>query len=475
MGYAKSTHREKLLIVNGVFPVEFNLQFSNQLIDTSEATKISKIGDFQCTDFDPKKLIEKINRQLSETFSRAFEPLVLDIKSKERSERGIAAAVGMQLGMAVADKLLGKAVDFLFDSRRVKTEHAVRELSASLHTVKNNLKMSALELCTLSRKFLEEKLNRMALELSISMENEIKNEIQKLYFGELDNKYKLDACLALNEEASKYDCLKIIRSKDFDFNILAIDLQGDEASIQLQILTPILSKIIIGHRIFNLGVPKIEDDKHFLVKGLLPDFITTQNEYSFLTEPKHQIIEEHLLVTNPKIDQDCFLNITDSDHECNALVDVKTVNYIIKHIHGYTILINFIDCSFTKLNVIDEPIFLNIGTHIVTFDLGFLTCGQERISFSQNSINYRKHISYSNYKTEFNYIERDMFLNTYNKNILDEDHLLSQVSIFPHISLRVIIIGIIIILTITCFILVICFYKRLNAIYNKCLPPALVY
>ena len=475
MGFAKSVQKEKLIVVNGVYPVEFNLQFENQLLEISEVTKMTKIGDFECSKFKVKDLLEKVNFQLSQSFTKSFEPLIMDIKSKERSERGIAAAIGMQLGVAVADKLVGKAIDFLFDSRRRKTEHAVSELRASLQTIKNDLEMSALELCTLGKNILEEKINRIASELSFSIESQIKSEIQKLYFGELDNKYKLSACLALNEQASKYDCLKIIRSKDFEFNILEIDLQNENASIQIQILTPILSKVIIGHTIFNFGTPKIENDRHFLVKGLLPNFITTQNEYSFLKQPKHQVIEEHLLVSSPKIDHDCFKNITDSDHMCDAIVEVTSAKYMIKHINGYTILINFVECSFTHMNVIDEPKFLNIGTHMVSFDLGFLTCGKERLAFSQNSISYRKHISYSNYKTEFNFIERDMFLNVYNKNILDEDHVLSQVSIFPNITLRLLLITIVSMLALIGFIFLFCFYTRVKKIYRNNLPPALVY
>ena len=469
------SQKEKFLITNGVFPIEFNLQFENKLIDITEAIHVSKIGDWECKEIEIRKLIAEVNSQISDSFRMAFEPLVIDLKSKDRSERGVLAAAGVQLGLAVADKLVGKAVDFLFDSRRKKTEYAVTELQASLHTIQNDFKLSALELCTFGKKLLQEKINRIALELSLSIENQIKNEIQKLYFGELNNKYKLSACLALNEHASKYDCLKIIRSNEFLFNILEIDLESEKANIQLQILTPILSKIIFGQRIFNLGIPMIHENTNILVKGLIPDFLTSKTEYTFLQRPAHQVIDESLLVSNPKIDRDCLVNTTDSDQKCDALVEVTTAKYLIKHIKGYTVLINFIECSYTNLDTLDEPQFLSVGTHIVTFDLGFLTCAEERLSFSHKSLHYRKHISYSNYKTEFNLIERDMFLNTHNKNILDEDHVLEQLSIFPSISLRDIIIVILLCFIICVIVSTLCFYNKIKNLYQRCMPPALVY
>ena len=475
MGFAKNNQKEKILVTNGVFPVEFNLQFKNKLIDINEATQVSKIGDWECNNFKIREFIEKINFQITEAFESAFEPLVMDLKSKDRKERGALAAAGIHMGMAVADKLIGKAVDFLFDSRRRKMEHTVTELQASLHTIKNDLKLSALELCTFGKNLLEEKINRIALELSMSIENQIKREIQKLYFGELDNKYKLSACLALNNDASKYDCLKLIRSKNFVFNILAIDRQNDQASIQLQILTPILSKTILGHRIFNLGIPMTQDKNNFLVKGLMPDFITAQNEYTFDKPPVYQVIEQSLLISSPKIDRDCFLNTTDSDKKCDAIVTPTTANYLIEHINGYTILINFVECSYTKMNSIDEPQFLNVGTHLVTFDLGFLTCAEERISFGHNSIHFRKHVSYSDYKTEFNFVEKDLFLNMYNKNIIDNDHLLSQVPIFPYVSFRIVIIILLIVLLIVLIVLIAYCYKKMQFVYKNNLPPALVY
>ena len=474
MGFAKSEHKEKLLITNGVFPVEFNLKFTNQLINSEEATKLSKIGDMECNGLKIDKLINEINVQISDTFYSAFEPLVVDLKAKERTGRGIMVAAGIQLGLSVAEKLIGKSIDFLFDFRKRTTEHAVMDLQASLHTIRNDLKLSAVELCTLGKTVLEEKINRIAMELSLSIESQIKSEIQKLYFGELNNKYKLSACLALNEDASKYDCLKIIRSNDFTFKVIAIDILNEEAIIQLQILTPILSKIVIGHRIFNIGIPVIENENNFLVKGLIPDFITSQNELKFNTKLKFQVIEENFVMSKPKIDRDCFENNTHSDNMCDATIERTTANYIIKHINGYTILINFIQCSYTERDAIDEPKFLNMGTHIVQFNYGFLTCGEERLSFNHKSIHLRKHVAYSNYKIEFNFVEKELF-NAYNKNILDQDHILSQVSVIPHISLRVIIICILILLVIFTATIFVLFYLKVKKIHRSISPPALVY
>ena len=321
MGFAKTETKETILVTNGVYPVEFNLQFKNQLIDVKEAEKMRQIGDWQCANFNTVELLNEVNAQLSDTFWSIFEPLELDLKSKERSGRGIIATAAIGAGVTLAEKLLGKAVDYLFDSRSRKTEHTVQELKASLHTIKNRLHLSSIELCTLEQQVLKEKIERIGLELSLSIENQVRNEIQKLYFGNLDNSYKLSACLALNENATKYDCLKLIRRSDIDFNILAIEHEGDIATIQLQILTPILSNTIIGHRVFNLGVPLIKDNQYFLAKGSLPDFLSAKSEYSFKIKPKFNVIGKRMLVSNPAVDTDCFKNSTDGDQVCDAILE----------------------------------------------------------------------------------------------------------------------------------------------------------
>ena len=475
MGFAKTESKEKILITNGVFPVEFNLQFENELIDVSEATQMAKVGDWQCTDFNAIEFINEVNAQLSEKFLQLFEPLALDLQSKDRSGRGVLATAAIGAGITLAEKLLGKAVDYLFDSRSRKTEHTVNELKASLYTIKNELNLSSLELCALGQQVLAEKINRIALDLSLSMENQIRNEIQKLYFGKLDGKYKLSACLALNEHATKFECLKVIRNNEFTFHILSIKNAQDTASIQLQVLTPILSRSIIGHRIFNLGVPMVENGQHILIKSSLPQFVTIKNEFKFKSEPKHNIIEESLLISNPAVDHDCLRNTTEGDGICNAFTETVSANYLIKYVYGYTILINFIPCSYTDLKIIDEPKFLSIGTHTVKFDLGFLTCGEERISFGHTSIHLRKHISYNNHETKFNFVEQNLFKNIKNKNLMDEDHILQQISVFPYISLRIIIIIVIAIIFLFSVSVLICFYKRANILLRRHAPPALVY
>ena len=475
MGFAKTSEKERLLVVNGVYPVEFNLQFKNQLINFEEASKITKLGDWDCTDFDPAKLIKKLNAKLSEKFLNMFEPLELDLQAKQRSQRGVVATALVGAGITLADKLIGKAVDYLFDSQNRKTEHTVRELKASLYTIKHELKLSSIELCSFGRQVLTEKINRIGFELSLSMENQIKNEIQDLYFGNLDNKFKLSACKALNEHASQFDCLKIVKSRDFVFHVLSINVEKDIAIIQIQILTPILSKTIVGHRVFNFGVPRIIDNCHAIVKGSIPDFITFEKEFKFKSKPINNIIDEHLLSSNPKIDIDCFKNNTEGDQKCDALVEFTSANFIIEHVRGHTILINFISCSFTALNTIDEPLFFEMGTHKVKFDLGFLTCGEDRISFGHSSFNFRKHISYESYSVEFNLKESNEIENTINQNIFDPDHLLEDVSIFPKVSLRLILIGIFSIIMICSLIGCFCFYKQIKIFSRRHAPPALVY
>ena len=475
MGFAKSAEKEKLLVVNGVYPVEFNLQFENQLISLEEVRKMSKVGDWDCTDFNPTKLIEKLNAQLSDKFWELFEPLELDLKSKQRSQRGIVATAVVGAGMTLVDKLLGKAVDYLFDSRSRKTEHSVQQLEASLYTIKHELQLSSLELCAFGHRILSEKIKRIGFELGHAMENQIRNEIQKLYFGELDNKFKLSACEALNERATKFDCLKIIRNKDFAFNILAIEIGEDVASIQLQILTPILSKIIIGHRIFNLGVPMVKADSHCIVKGFIPDFITTEHEYKFKSEPMYNVIDENSILLSPDTDRDCFKNNTDDDNKCDAKIDFVSTNFIINHVQGHTILLNFIQCSYTAINSIEEPKFFGIGTHVVKFDLGFLTCGEDRISFGHSSVSLKRHISYNSYAVEFNLKEPNIIKNNINQNIFDQDHMLEQVSIFPNISLRLFLIILILTFLVGAAIGFFCFYRQIKSIFRSHAPPALVY
>ena len=474
MGYAKAEAKEKLLITNGVFPVDFNLQFENQLINIDEATLIGNSG-VRCGNLNSSDLIREVNDQLSDAFWLAFEPLEIDLRSKDRSQRGAFAAAAMTIGLTVGEKLLGKAIDYLFDSRGRKTAQTVNELRASLHTIKNDLELSAIELCAFSENVLIEKINRIGTELSLSIENQIKNEIQKLYFGDLNNNYKMLACLELNTDATKFDCLKIIRSTEFVFNIIAIDLQDNFASIKLQILTPILSKSIIGYRFHNIGLPIIRDSTNFILKASLPNFITSKHEYIFKSKPNHNVIEENALISNPQVDYDCFKNTTEFDNQCDASIEMTSSNYIIKHIEGYTVLINFVTCSYTNINVIDEPTFLNVGTHIVKFNLGFLTCGEERISFGHKSINVRKHVSYNNFTTKFNFVEPKIFKNIHNYNIIDNDHILEQVSVFPYISLRVIILVLIISFITTIVVILVYLYKRGKVTLARLAPPALVY
>ena len=75
MGYAKTETKEKLLVTNGLYPVEFNLQFKNQLIDITEFERIKKVGDWECANFNTIELINEVNTRLSKTFLSIFEPL----------------------------------------------------------------------------------------------------------------------------------------------------------------------------------------------------------------------------------------------------------------------------------------------------------------------------------------------------------------------------------------------------------------
>ena len=474
MGFGRSQSREKLIVTNGLFPVPFTLHFENQLIDPVDATAIGNIA-VKCPFATPLEIIDKLNENLVESFVSAFKNLEMNRNVKTRGERGVLATAGLTLGLAAAEKVIGKGIDFLFDSRRRKSELVVSELKDKLYTIENELQLSSIELCALGQNVLQEKINRISLELSLNIENEIKSELRNLYFGELNRKYQLDACIALNKQASQLDCLNILKSDKFDFNIIAVEVFDDHASIQLQIMTPIISKILIGFKYYNLGVPKQVNNKNVLIKGLIPDFVSEQIFYKFRVIPKHGVIAQKNILPDSNIDLDCFKNITDSDQLCDATFTAISANFVIESVQGESFIINFISCSYTLMNKFDEPLFLEPGIHQVKLEFGFLTCGQERLEFSHVAIHTRSLISYNNYSIPFNYVDKETFKNIYNRNIFDADHVLEQVDVLPNISFRIIVIMTICVLLIVSIAMLYCFYVYSLKIKQQVIRPALVY
>ena len=474
MGFGKSHTREKLLITNGQFPVPFTLHFENKLIDPVDATEIGNIA-VKCPFKTPMEIIDQLNENLVEKFVSAFQNPEMDQKIRNRGERGVLATAGLTIGLAAAEKLIGKGIDYLFDSKRRKSEQVVNELKDNLYTIKNQLELSSLELCALGQNVLQEKINRISLELSLDIENQIKSELQNLYFGKLNNKFQLDACLALNKQASQLDCLNILRACEFDFKIIAVEVYDDHASIQLQIMTPILSKILIGFNYHNFGVPKQVNNKNVLIKGSIPDFVSENAFYKFRTVPKYGVISQQDILSDTNFDLDCFKNTSDSDHLCDAIISDMSANFLIETIQGESFLVNFIQCSYTLMNKFDDPIFLEPGVHHIKLEFGFLTCGQERLEFNHVAIHLRSRVSYNNYSIPFNYIDRNTFQNIYNRNIFDHDHVLEQVDVLPNISFRIIIIFTLFVILIVIVILLYAFYKQSIRIKQQLIRPALIY
>ena len=474
MGFGKSQTRDKLLITNGHYPVPFTLHFENQLIDPEEATAIGNIA-VKCPDTKPLEVIDRLNENLIESFVAAFKNLEMDQNVKSRGERGVLVSAGVAIGMAAVEKLMGKGIDYLFNSRRHKTEKAVSELKESLYTIKNELELSSLELCALGQNVLQEKINRISLELSLDIENQIKSQLQNLYFGKLDRKYQLDACLALNENVNRIDCVHIIKAQEFEFNIISVEVFDEHASIQIQIMTPIVSKYSIGFYYYNFGVPKTINDKNVFIKGLIPDFVSEQKFYKFKAKPKYNVISQHDIVSDTEIDIDCFHNTNDTDKVCDSTITPIASDFLLKTINGESFLLNFIPCSYTLMNNFDEPNFFDAGIHHIKLQFGFLTCGQERLEFSHISIHTRSLISYNNFSMPFNYRDQETFKNLYNRNIFDEDHVFEQVEVIPRISFRVVIITTLFVISLVALIVLCWLYKQSLIFKQQLRRPALVY
>ena len=474
IGFVKSTSKQKLLVTNGNFPVPFELVFENQLINIDDVTKIGN-SMVKCPETKSEDLIVAVNEKLTEAFVTAFEPLRLDLQVKDRAERGILVSAATAIGIAAGQQLVAKAVDYLFDSRRKKTESSVSDLEAKLKIIKNDLDLSAIEICALGSHVLEERINRIASELMINVENQIKNEIQALYFGRLDNKYGMAACLALNINARKIDCLKLLRKKQFDFEISKIEVADDIARIHISISVPIIARELVGFRYYNVGVPKILDNKKVIVKGTIPDFVTPTQFFAFRSNPLHNVIAEHDILSNPSIDLDCYMNSTEYDNVCDAHIMQTSSDYLIETVEGYTVLTNFIPCSFTKAEDLDLPMFIDEGVHILKLERGFLTCGNHRLTFDHVSIHLRKHVSYSNYTTNFNYIDANVFSKLHNKNLLDSDHVFSQVAVAPFLSFRLLLIVLCIVLILSSCLIVLKFKQQIRRMYKNIQRPALVY
>ena len=474
MGFGKSQTREKLLIINGHYPVPFTLNFENQLIDPEQARAIGNIA-VKCPDAKPLEVIDQLNENLIQSFVAAFKNLEVDQSIKSRGERGVLATAGVAVGMAAVEKLIGKGIDYLFNSRRHKTEQAVSDLKDSLYTIKNDLELSSLELCALGQKVLQEKINRIGSELSLEIESQIKNQLQSLYFGKLDRKFQLDACLALNENAKQIDCLHILKAQEFEFNIIAVEVFDDHASIQIQIMTPILSKYLIGFYYHNFGVPKIIENKNLLIKGSIPDFVSEQTYYKFGKYPKHNVIFQKDILSDSKIDLDCFHKSNDTDNLCDATVTSVASDFVIESINGESFLINFVTCSFTLRNGFGEPKLFEPGVHSIKLQFGFLTCGHERLEFSHTSIQTRTRLFYNNVSTPFNIIDTNTFKNIYNRNIFDGDHVLEHIEVLPNVTLRVAVIVTLFVVSLVAFVVIYCLFKQVLIVRQRLSRPALVY
>ena len=474
MGFAKSTHQQKLIILNGHFPVPYKLTFENRLINASELTVIGN-DLVKCTGTQSQELIAVVNQRLKSSFREVFEPLQMDLVAKERNGRGVILTAATSLGLAAGQHLITKAIDYLFESRRTKTETSVSDLAAKLKVIKHDLDLSALEMCALGSQVLTERINRISTELISNTETQIKREIQALYFGDLDRKYSMAACLALNMNASKLDCLRVLRYKKLDFEVTKIDVNDDSANVYITIQTPIISETLVGFRYFNVGVPKVVNGKNYIAKGKLPDFVTPTNNYRFLNEPSHNVIAQQSLLSNPEIDSDCYVNATGTDNICDATTIIISSDYLIESVDGHTILINFVPCSFTSMNDLDLPTFLEKGVQIIKLERGFLTCGNTRLTFDHISLHHRKKVSYSNYTTNFNLIDSKIFKDLKIQNIFDDDHIFEQVVVAPMISFRVFLIILFSIILIVSIVGLVLFKNKLLSLYREIRRPSVVF
>ena len=474
MGFAKSTHQTKLIVLNGHFPVPYKLTFENRLINASELTVIGN-DIVKCTGTQTHELIAVVNQRLTSSFREVFEPLQMDLVAKERNGRGVILTAATSFGLAAGQHLITKAIDYLFESRRPKIETSVSDLAAKLKVIKHDLDLSALEMCALGSQVLTERINRISSELIASTETQIKNEIQALYFGELDRQHGMAACLALNMNANKLDCLKVLRYRKFDFEVTKIDVMDDSANVYITIQTPIISENLVGFKYFNVGVPRSINGRNYIAKGKLPDFVTPSNSYKFLKQPSHNVIAQQHLLSNPEIDDDCYVNSTGTDNICDATASVLSSNYLIVNVDGHTVLLNFVSCSFTPMNDLDLPIFLEIGVHIIKLERGFLTCGNTRLTFDHISLHYRRKISYSNFTTDFNLVDSKIFKDLKVENIFDNDHIFEQVTVAPMMSFRVFLILLFAIFLIVSVVGLFAFKNKMVSLYRDIRRPSVVF
>ena len=382
-GYIES--RAKILVKNGHSTIVMEFTFETFEIDTSEL----QIDTEKCPTV-AKMISDRVdlkNSQFNTKFEKIFSGIQEDHTVQDRITRVVPAVV-YPVVTAIGTTLASESVSMFFGlmknskiSKRIDLiETEVEQLSAVLKG----------SICSFTSQSIINRLKIIDKIFGDYIENVEKAVTDIVFNRKLTLETRVKACLAANNNLDGELCLEFAKMVHvFNFLIIAVEKVDKGFNIKVLIETPRVTEVASGSIIYNVGIPKIEENRKFLVHPNIPDFISDGGEkwnYHGVRDNKHiQLWDDKLINRNhgvPSYDIDC-LAINDTNAECDGYYTEVFTNFFIELIFRQQILVSFGECSIKIEGKQTKK--LGPGIHVIS-EVGHLVCDSKAIKLDKIKI-----------------------------------------------------------------------------------------
>ena len=459
LGVIKDTYVASKLVTSGPYSLSYNLRFMNQLIDSREIVPEVSHRVTGCNGTELVETVSKINVDLQKSFKEIFMDLGTEYQ-KSRENRGVPAVV-LAGAVPVVAHAATKVVDWIFDRSKAKKENQFRkELEKEQKLLKQRIIESTVELCAIREDARHQRLIKIGQELLKNLKTDIRAQLGKLISGILPNEHKVRACLAVNKKLSSFDCVRLVKFTDVEFEIEEIAyLMENEGLVRLTVRIPLVLEVLKGNKIFSVGVPRTVNGQNWLMRPLVPDFLSLENVAYKFHGPQNFHIRIQDLERNAIFDPDCVAReSTGRDGSCDVVGTRIYSDFIIEEIQGMNFLVNFVPCS--QIGCDSKTLATNFepGIHEISLQRTILQCDSVRLDLCHEPVVETEKVSHSNYSAYLNI--KQPRANSLEQPIWDVDNSLENIHVGPGLSLRVCLIIIMSTTLLTIIIGGIFFYKR---------------
>ena len=379
-GYLES--QGKILVTNGHSNVIMEFIFEFFSIDTSEL----QIDSERCPTVS-KMISDRVdlkNEQFKSKFENIFAGIQEDHEVQERSPRVVPAVV-YPIVTAIGTTLASESVSMFFGlAKNSKMSKKIDLIESEVEQLSAVLKGS---ICSFTSQSI---INRLKITDKIFSDYIAKTEsaVERIVFDrKLTLETRVKSCLAANKNLDGETCLEIAKmSHSYNYLIIAVEKIDKGFNIKVLIETPRVTEVVSGNLVYSIGLPKIQNNRKFLVRPKLPDFIPDGGDrwtYNGIRTNKYiQLWDDKLIDRNhghTSFDEDC-LAMNNTDAECDAYFTEVYTNFFVELIFRQQILVSFEECTLRIEGKKSRT--LKSGIHVIS-EIGQLICGSKSIELTK--------------------------------------------------------------------------------------------